>query len=227
MHRQTRAIGQAVLWLAMAGLCSCSSQEPPAATQPATRPAEPAAGPWRALFDGKTLTGWKTPDWGGSGDVTVEWGTVHMEMGVGCTGITYTGEIPRDNYEVELEAMRIDGSDFFCGLTFPVGTDPITLIVGGWGGTTVGLSCLDGNDASENETTQDILFELDQWYHVRARVTGERIEAFLDGNQIINVARKGRKISIRPEVDLSVPLGIAMWQTRGAVRKIRIRELRP
>ena len=30
---------------------------------------------------------------------------------------------------------------------------PVHLIVGGWGGTVVGLSSIDGMDASENETT--------------------------------------------------------------------------
>ena len=57
------------------------------------------------------------------------------------------------DYEVTLEAMRVDGNDFFCGMTFPAGKDPCTLIVGGWGGTVVGLSSINGMDASENETT--------------------------------------------------------------------------
>jgi len=89
----------------------------------------------------------------------------------------------------------------------------------------VGLSCLDVRDASDNETSQSVFFKNKRWYGARARVTKEKILVWLDDKQIISVARKGRKISIRPEVDLSVPLGIATWQTHGAVCNIRIREL--
>ena len=56
------------------------------------------------------------------------------------TGITWTNEVPTNNYEISLEAMRVEGSDFFCALTFPVGNDPCSFIVGGWGGGVVGLS---------------------------------------------------------------------------------------
>ena len=46
------------------------------------------------------------------------------------TGITYTNPLPRTDYEVTLEAMRVEGSDFFCGLTFPVGSNSCSLVVG-------------------------------------------------------------------------------------------------
>lgn len=61
--------------------------------------------------------------------------------------------MPVMNYELSLEAMRVDGSDFFCGLTFPVGSNFCSFIVGGWGGGVVGLSSLNSEDASQNETT--------------------------------------------------------------------------
>ena len=61
-------------------------------------------------------------------------------MGMGyMTGITWTNEMPRMGYEISLEAMRVEGSDFFCGLTFPVGKDYLSLIVGGWGGRRGGV----------------------------------------------------------------------------------------
>ena len=60
---------------------------------------------------------------------------------------------PKVDYEVNLDAKRVAGNDFFCGITFPVGKRFCSLIVGGWGGATVGLSSIDGKDAAENETT--------------------------------------------------------------------------
>ena len=182
---------------------------------------------WVELLDGKTLAGWKVPEYGGSGKVYVKDGAVHLEFGNTCTGITYAGQVPREDYEIELEAMRVDGGDFFCGLTFPVGKKEITLVLGGWGGTVVGLSCLDHKDASANETSRDIVFTMKRWYRVRVRVTGTHVQCWLDGKPIAHVARQGRIITLRPEVELSVPLGVTTWQPHGAVRGIRLRKLPP
>ena len=71
--------------------------------------------------------------------------------------------MPRINYEVKLEARREEGSDFFCRLTFPVNDSFCALILGGWGGTVVGLSTIDGLDASEKETSRLMNFDLNKW----------------------------------------------------------------
>ena len=129
------------------------------------------------------------------------------------------------NYEISLDAMRVAGTDFFCGLTFPVSDRPCTLILGGWGGQLCGLSSIDNFDASENETTQFVPFENGRWYHVILRVMPDRIEAWLDNQEIVNIDTTGRDIDIRIEVELSQPLGIATWMTTGAVRNIKLRKL--
>jgi len=182
---------------------------------------------WKDLFDGKTLTGWKVPNFGGEGEVRVEDGKIVMEVGNSLSGITYTGEVPRENYELTLEGMRLSGADFFCTTTFPVGKDPCTLVVGGWGGTVVGLSNVDFYDASDNLTTTFQEFKDKQWYRIRIRVTDAKIEAWIDDEQVVNQERKGHKFDIRIEVDLCKPLGISTWDTSGAVRNIRLRRLKP
>src|SRR5207253_11211874 len=96
------------------------------------------------------------------------------------TGINYTSEVPRMNYEVALDAMRVMCSDFFCGLTVPVGETFCSLIVGGWGGSLVGISSFDGMDASENETTKFMNIENGRWYRIRLRVTKDKIQAWID-----------------------------------------------
>src|SRR5947209_3778646 len=103
------------------------------ATQPAVQP----------LFDGKTLDKWKPTKFGGEGEVHVENGCLVIEAGVTLSGANYTGKTPNVNYEVELDARKLEGGDFFCGLTVPVGDSFATLIVGGWGGSLCGISCLD------------------------------------------------------------------------------------
>lgn len=180
---------------------------------------------WQYLFDGKTLNGWRECDFIGRSEVRLENGCIVMREGNDMTGVKWTKDLPRIDYEVTLQAMRVDGSDFFCGLTFPVKADPCTLILGGWGGSLVGLSSLDGMDASENETTTIISFQNQRWYRVRLRVTAAKIEAWLDSQKIIDAGVKDRRISIRWECEPCKPFGIATWRTTGAVRDIRIRRL--
>ena len=188
--------------------------------------AEPPKGEtWRSLFDGKSLAGWKVTQFGGEGEVKVENGQIVLDYGNSLTGITSKRPFPKTNYEIALEARRLAGTDFFCALTFPVGKSHCSLILGGWGGTVVGLSSIDGQDASQNETTQYQRFDDKKWYKVRVQVTPKQIRVWLDGKQIIDQSIVDRKIDTRVEVDLSKPLGIATWETRGAVRKIRYRSL--
>src|ERR1041384_5959807 len=126
-------------------------------------------------------------------------------MGV-MTGVTYTNPIPKLNYEIELDAMRVEGNDFFCGLTFPVGEKPCSFIVGGWGGGVVGLSSVDGEDAANNETSKYMQFETGRWYHIRLRVTPSQIEAWIDKEKMVDLNTTDRGLSIRVEVDPSKPL---------------------
>jgi len=118
------------------------------------------------LFDGKSLEGWEVTNFGPQGPVYVSGSDIILGMGDGCTGITWKRAFPRTGYEVSLDARRVAGNDFFCGITFPVGKSPCTLIVGGWGGATVGLSSIDGRDAAENETTKIMNFEKDVAYRL-------------------------------------------------------------
>ncbi|MGD2094283.1 MAG: DUF1080 domain-containing protein [Phycisphaerales bacterium] len=178
-----------------------------------------------SLFDGETLGQWEITDFGGKGDVYVKDGAIYMEMGNYMTGINWGGPVVRMNYEITLEAKRVSGSDFFCGLTFPVDDRPCSLILGGWGGSMCGLSNIDYYDAANNETTRFISFKDDQWYRVRLRVRPDRIEAWVDDEELVNIETTGRHISVRPEMDTSVPLGIATWCTTGAVRNIYLKEL--
>lgn len=178
-----------------------------------------------SLFDGKSLGKWKPTSFGGEGEVRVDEGRILLEVGNDLTGVTWTGKYPKWNYEIALEAMRVDGRDFFCGLTFPVGESFCSLIVGGWGGGVVGLSSLDGHDASENETTSYHEFKTNQWYRVRIRVEKGRIQAWIDDERVVDVDTTGKRISTRVEVEPSEPLGVASWRTSAALRKITLRSL--
>jgi hypothetical protein len=181
---------------------------------------------WVSLFDGKTLKGWKVTEFGGEGDVRVEEGQIVLPFGSDMTGITWTGKVLKDDYELELDAKRVDGNDFFCGLTFPVRESHCTFICGGWGGSVTGLSSINGMDASENSTNDYYKFESGKWYHVRVVVAGGRIQAWIDKEKVVDFEIRDNRISTRLEVDASKPLGIATWCTTGAVKNIRMRPVK-
>lgn len=226
-----------LLFILMVGVAlsvtSCSTEEgivreagkdaePPAAVLESEPP--PGDG-WKPLFNRRNLDGWEITQFGGEGDVEVTSGKLLLEMGNDLTGVTWASDFPKVPFEVVLEGQRVRGNDFFCGLTFPVGEEYCTLVLGGWGGALVGLSSIDGKDASENETRTYMNFENERWYTVQLQVSPESITAWIDGEEIIETERAGHEFSVRPEVRLSRPFGIATWRTTAAIRSIWYREL--
>ncbi len=190
-------------------------------------PDDDASGP-RVLFNGTDLTGWKVItefDFERRGKVSVEDGVIVLEAGTPATGIRFDGDFPRMSYEVTLDAKRVKGSDFFCGITFPVGDDYLSLVLGGWGGGTTGISNLDGMSAVENTTTGFQEFEQDHWYQVRLAVTNEKVEVWIDKEQIVDVDHEEHKLSIWWEQEPVRPFGIASWYTKSALRNITLRRL--
>jgi hypothetical protein len=134
--------------------------------------------------------------------------------------------LPKSGYEIRFEAQRRLGGDFFASLTFPSGPNFATWVLGGWGGDIVGISSIDGWDASDNETRSYFNFDLNRWYSFRLRVTEDRIQGWIDEQRVVNVEIRGRAISLRfGDMKLSAPLGFASYNTTGAIRKIEYRKL--
>lgn len=223
--------------LALVLLASCST--PRDSADAALVPASPVAAPvesvdesvaelpWTVLFDGTTLDGWESTSFGGEGPVELVDGALRLGMGSMLTGVRFpdAARLPTQDYELEVVAARLAGTDFFCGLTFPVGDSFATLVLGGWGGALTGLSCLDGADASDNETKSYRRYEKGRDYAVRVVVTAERVQAWIDGESVVDVARAGRRFSLRTEVLKSQPLGVSSYATLARVRSIRLRAL--
>jgi hypothetical protein len=218
---------KAMPWILLAGIgiCAAAGCSQSGTTAASKQPPAPVGENEVSLFDGRSLGQWKVSEFRGGGGVRVEDGVIRIEKGNRMTGITWTGPVVRMNYEITLQAMRVEGSDFFCALTFPVGESPCTLVLGGWSGSVCGLSSLDGYDASQNATTQTVEFENGRWYHVRLRVVRDRIQAWLDAEPLVDFETPDHRIDIRFEVEESRPLGIATWLTTGAVRNIFLRKL--
>ena len=225
----TRFLGS-VLCVLLLWLTGCASEPPKPASEPAPAPPPEAPAPpaaaqdkkdplkeaaavpaapfegegWQSLFDGGTLTGWRETKFSGRGEVEIHDGLLFMKMGDPFTGINWTNEFPNMSYEIALDAMRVSG----------------------WGGGLVGVSSLDGMDASENETTKYVTFRQGHWYRIRMRVTQDRLEAWIDQEKLVDVVTTGKKISLRPgEIEESKPFGLACWQTSAALRHIKMRRV--
>ena len=181
---------------------------------------------WEPLFDGKSLKGWRVTEFAGHAVPVVKQGAIEIPAGLALSGINVTNKPPKMNFELTLEAQKIEGNDFFCCLTFPYAESHCSFVVGGWGGGVVGISSIDGMDASENETADYLAFETGRWYRVTVRVTPEKIEAWIDRAKMVDLETEDRKIAMRfGEIEDSVPLGIATWITTAQVRDIWFRKI--
>ncbi|MEN8736286.1 MAG: DUF1080 domain-containing protein [Akkermansiaceae bacterium] len=179
---------------------------------------------WHELQD----AAWTDVQFGGQGETTLAGNVFSFGLGVELTGIRFEEFIPTAPYELEFEARKLIGTDFFCGLTFPVrcDTECLTLILGGWGGGTIGLSSINGKAASENESTSYRNFKIDQWYRLKLCVTESKIAVTLDGEKIIDFEIGGAELGLRSgPIDLCAPFGIATWQTASEIRDLRWRSL--
>jgi len=182
---------------------------------------------WESLMDGNTLSGWDIVRYGGEGEPYVKNGVLTLPMATSgmSTGVCWVGDsLPVNNYELYYEAMRVEGNDIFGGLSFPYGDSFATLIFGGWAGIVSGLSCIDGRDASQNETTKHVYFRDKQWYPVQLRVTADSIRAFVDTVKVVDIATAGKKIHLRSGT-VATSLTLSTYLTTGAIKNIRIKRL--
>jgi hypothetical protein len=206
--------------LLVLGTAFATAEDKPAA-------ATPAAPKEFVLFNGKSLDDWESVDVGGSGVVELEGGLMIINQGENVSGAIYkkAATLPTTNYEITLEAKRIQGVDFFVGLTFPVGDVKhcATLICGGWGGSVTGISCIDGMDASDNNTSTYQRYKDDEWYAIKLRVTPKNISAWLGDKQIVDEDIEGKKISVRAgPIESYLPLSLTTFNTMAAIRNIKL-----
>lgn len=224
-------LGSGVVLLA----ASLSAAEPkPPAKQPeekqATKsePRKPDNDGWINLLAPESLAKWKVLDefdFADHGKVHVSEKAISLEQGFPATGVKWSGDFPTVGYEVSLEAQRVSGSDFFCGLTFPVGDKALTLVCGGWGGQVTGLSCIDGESAIDNDTCSFQEYKEKQWYRIRIAVRADRIDAWLDDEHIVDLPLKSRQLSLRWEMEPAQPFGVCTWNTSGELKNLRYRLL--
>jgi len=189
---------------------------------------------WTPLFDGESIVGWSIPVYGGDGTVDVQEGNIVIGRGASITGIRYEKEFPKINYEIQYDAQRTEGYDFFAACTFPVGDRFCTFVNGGWGGGLIGLSSINGFDASENETGDQYDFKEHTWYRFRISVKKDQVQVWINAQDKEKNWEEEKRVvavevgedtdfSTRMEMGPYKPLGFCTYSTEGQLRNIKYR----
>jgi formylglycine-generating enzyme required for sulfatase activity len=188
---------------------------------------DPNADPGEALFDGKSLRGWKVVGQGKSPAVA-EGGQVLIRAEQGLCGMAWQGAMPKSNYEITLEATRIAGPYDFCDIVFPIGNQHACWSFGaGPKGNHVTLNLVNGGAFPQDEAARTMDIQNGRWYKIRIRVTEDRVEGWTDDVKKLDLPRAQTKFSIDDFQTGLKPFGISTWHTQGAVRNLRLRRFQP
>ncbi len=186
------------------------------------------------LFSSALIGKWQEAQLEKSGGIVREANGITLNEGSPMTGIVFPSwlkdSLPVVDYAINYEAMRVSGSDFFGSVTFPVRDEKTfaTFVLGGWGGSQVGISCIDGYDASENTTGSSQRFENEKWYRVRIEIREKELRVLLNGRPIIQTNIAGRTLNLRGgEIAKCAPFGFATYGTTGRVRGCVIERMPP
>jgi serine/threonine-protein kinase len=190
------------------------------------------AGEWVSLFDGESLEGWAAvkdfPGRGAGGTARVEDGCIALQSGVEFAGVVLQRQFPDTDYEIELEAQRVVGNGDLLAITFPIGAARCSFVVGGSENRMTGLQVIDGRllgfgpDGARRHSCQN-----GRWYRIGLRVTSGRIQAWVDGEQVVDFAAAGRRLSVYPTWRGLRPLGLTASKGTARLRSIRFRRIEP
>ena len=184
---------------------------------------------WQLLAE-EFASSWQACGLAEEGRVSTKTGEIELQPGQPMTGVRFdawkSAALPLTRYAIEYEAMRVEGNDFFGTVTFPVNDTHVSLVVGGWGGTLVGISSIDDMDASENNTRGNARFENNRWHKVRIEVRDDELRAWINDKLFVNTSTKGRKLGLRAgDIDHCLPFGFASYATLSRIRHVLIQRL--
>ncbi len=192
-------------------------------------PDDIAPGQWQDLFDGKTLDGWQAAgDEATRGEVRLESGQIILNPGSPKTTVAWTSEFPARDYEVEVEAMRVEGRDAFCTIGLPLGEEQAQVAVG-WGpigrdSFMISVNAKDGSASADAVTEKRMQLKSGQWYRINVKVDDERVVVLVDGEPVLDVPRSDDTFPKRQDGNR---FNITSYDTKAAIRKVRLRSLKP
>jgi hypothetical protein len=185
------------------------------------------AGEWQSLFDGKTLRGWKLIDghpFGNHGRVDVRNNEIVLGKGGPCTGIQYTGDLPKSDYEFSFEVMSHSASGGLMSMAFHVeGSSTMASIDVHDGGTIEAIMRV--VDGGNRGIAAKARFEKGRWYRVLVQVTQSRLLVLLDDEKLFDWPRPQHSFGKPVEWGALVPFGIGNWDAETSLRRIQVRRI--
>ncbi len=123
------------------------------------------------------------------------------------------------DYEISLEAQKIDGNEGFLVL-FRVKSDRdyYWLNIGGWGNTATAIERSIDNRRRAISSFRPIRVEQGRWYKIRVRCEGRRIQAWLNEGLILD-------FNDDENAHLIGKVGIGTWMTKARFRNIKVTAL--
>ncbi|MDH7598034.1 MAG: alpha-L-arabinofuranosidase C-terminal domain-containing protein [Sedimentisphaerales bacterium] len=165
---------------------------------------------WNRSFE---LDGSGQGRWSVQGDELVQSSLatdVHMEMGDGADW---------SDYEVTIQARKDGGSEGFLIVFRAVDEDNFYwLNLGGWNNTQHAIEKeVRGNRRIIGAGVPGRI-QTGKWYNIRIRCEGNRFQAWLDGQQVLDVTDRDRPY-------LTGRIGVGTWGTRARYRNIQVKDL--
>lgn len=215
MHRFIKSLGGRAAWLCLFFVLTQCGPGP--------------RSQWKLLSE-EFAPAWKASGMAEEGKVLIHDGEITLQPGQPMTGARFdawrSAGLPVMRYAIEYEAMRVEGNDFFGTVTFPVNDAHVSLVLGGWGGTLVGISSIDDMDASENSTHGNGYFKNNRWHKVRIEVRDDELRAWINDKLFVNTSTKGHRLGLRTgDIEKCVPFGFASYDTQSRIRGVLIRRL--
>ncbi|NQT87977.1 DUF1080 domain-containing protein, partial [bacterium] len=187
--------------------------------------AEPAAGEWRDLFDGKTLDGWRKSKWiqGKPGaEVSIKDGAIAHDGQLRRSVIVWDGEMPKTDYELAVSAMPLHDRGHFLEVTIPVGSTHYGFMTGG-GETAMRFHVRDREQREKLGYKKATTYQVGRWHDIHFRVSKDRrVTVSVDGVQQLDVPAVPDGYHVAAFYERMVPMGICFARSC-AVRSIRLR----
>ncbi|MCB0307832.1 MAG: hypothetical protein KDD48_00555 [Bdellovibrionales bacterium] len=163
---------------------------------------------WKILLDRDTLVGW-TP----KGNWYVNDGYLFGRPW-GASAVRQ-GQMKSENYEFQLKAQKMAGSDGFV-ILFSCNAMPLIWVLGGWGNTRTEVL---GYPRSSNS----FKIQKNDWYFIEVRVNSQNVEGFINGELNFRLPKNEIKYP-SPNVGFQNGLGVGVWSTLSKYADMRLLE---
>jgi hypothetical protein len=148
-----------------------------------------------SLFDGKTLAGWEAARGGHflgnvADRLSVADGSIAIGASTEGTGVRCTQDLPTTGYELTFEVNAIEGSKWAGSALFPLGGGAgLWEIRTGDGGPA--LLARSAAEGLKDVRSQPFAMANGTWYRFRLRVDAERVQAWINDQQVFDCPRRG------------------------------------